>query len=245
MKIMLMTKSKKYTCKLLEELLKKHIVTAVICKDENVLDGTYMQSLCIENNIKVISDKRMYELLADGGLPECDLVISNTYGKFIRQELIDYVKGNCINLHGAILPDYRGVMAYNFGILNGENQWGVTAHYVNQHFDEGDIIEISKFDINPDTVSVKELEEKSQSYAYELTMKIVDSWEKNGKPASYKQPARGKYYSRKDFERAKKINFEDSAAMVRRKIQAFYCPPYEGAYVEIDGERFELMPHKK
>lgn len=246
MNILFLTKSKKYTCKALEYMLRKHTVVGVVCKSWQILHGTEMEQICIKNGIDIYDNEDLYHRIEEKTMPDIDFAISNTFGRLIKPSFISYVKGNCINLHGAILPDYKGLFAYNHGLMNEETQWGVTAHYVNERFDEGEIIEIKKFPINPREIFVQELEEETQKKAYELTIDLIERWEKNGRLPSYPQPSGGRYYSRADFETAKKISMTDSADDVLRKIHAFWCPPYEGAYIEIDGTRFQLcLPENK
>ena len=190
--------------------------------------------------IRVIENGELYDLLEKEELPTIDLVISNSFGRLIKKPLLDWVNGNCINFHGAILPDYKGLFAYNHGILNMETEWGVTVHYVNERFDEGDIIKIRKFTICPEQITVKELEEQTQKVAYKLALEVIDQW-KDGPLQGRKQPSGGKYYNSEDFENIKRVDVNDSAELVKRKIRACWCPPYEGAYVEIGGCRFQLL----
>ena len=241
MNILLLTKSKKYTCKLIETIKNRHHIAAVVCKNREILENTQMKELCDANNIPVISNNEMYAMLKARQMPKIDLAISNTYGRLIRSPLIDWVNGNCINLHGAVLPDYKGLFTYNHGLLNNETSWGVTAHYVNERFDAGDIIEIRRFQIDPENISVLELENLAQKTAYELTLSLIERWEKEGPLCGIAQMEQGNYYSREDFEAAKEVKITDAADVVKRKIHAFWCPPYEGAYIVIDGERFQLM----
>lgn len=242
MKIILLTKSKMYTCRLLKDLINEHTVVAVVCKNREILSGTEMEEICLNENIPVIGNDEMYGMLDKGIMPEADLAVSNTYGRLIKKTLLDFLNGNCINIHGAVLPAYKGVMAYNFGILNREKEWGVTAHFVNEKFDQGDIIKIDRFPINPETITVMELERMSQEASYKLALEIIRHWDKEGKPAGIPQEKTGKYYSREDFEKAKRIDINSSAEEIERKIRAFYCPPYEGAYIEIDGKHFQVLP---
>lgn len=246
MDILYFTKSKKYTCKALEYMIQRYNVVGLVCKTREILYHTEMEEICAENRIRIYDSDELYRELEEGVLPHIDLAISNTYGRLIRPSFIEYVHGNCINLHGAVLPDYRGPFPYNYGILNREREWGVTAHYVNERFDEGEIIRVGRFPIDPDRISVAELIEQTQKTAYELTIDLLESWERDGRPASYAQPAGGRYYSRADFEADKRVLATDSAQEVIQKIRAFWCPPYEGAYVEIDGVHFQLcLPEEK
>lgn len=91
------------------------------------------------------------------------------------------------------------------------------------------------------TISVQRLEEETQKKAYELTIDLLERWSTEGRLPSYPQPLGGKYYSKEDFETAKKILSTDSSDEVIKKIHAFWCPPYEGAYIEIDGVHFQLL----
>lgn len=246
MDILYFTKSKKYTCKALEYMIQRYNVVGLVCKAREVVYDTEIERICKVNGIKIYDNNEVYYELERNGLPHIDLAISNTYGRLIKPSFIEYVHGNCINLHGAILPDYRGLFAYNHGILNGEKEWGVTAHYINEKFDEGEIIAIKKFPIDTGKISVKMLEEETQKAAYELTLDLLKQWEECGKLPSYPQAAGGKYYSKEDFEAAKKISVTDSPDRVIQKIRAFWCPPYEGAYIEIGGTHFQLyLPEER
>lgn len=242
MDILFLTKSKEYTCKILEYLIEHHTVVGVVCKKREVLTGTPMESMCRNYGIDIFENDEVYQMIEQGKMPRVDLAISNTYGRLIRKELIEWTGGNCINFHGAILPEYKGLYVYNHGLFNGEKEWGVTVHYVNEKFDEGNIIQVERFPIIADKISVKELERETQKAAYKLTIQIVEEWEKKGALPSIPQNGNGNYYSRADFEKAKKVNLTDTADIVKKKIHAFWCPPYEGAYIEIDGEHFQLLP---
>lgn len=242
MNILLLTKSKKYTCEILKYLIDRHHVTGVVCKSFDIIKDTELERLCLKHNIPLLEPAMLYQKIEEKTLPQTDLAVSNTFGRLIRKPLLDWVNGNCINLHGAILPNYKGLFTYNHGLLNGETEWGVTAHYVNEKFDEGNIIEIRKFPIRADEITVTELEALTQKTAYELTVDLIEKWQKTGPLPSTPQGNGGKYYSKEDFENAKEIHFTDSPQTVQKKIHAFWCPPYEGAYVNIGGEHFQLMP---
>ena len=226
MQILLLTKSKKYTCEILKYLIEKHCVMGVVCKNFDIIKNTELEAICLAQNIPLYDNNTLYHLIEENKLPEIDLAISNTFGRLIREPLLKWVNGNCINFHGAILPDYKGLFTYNHGLLNEEKEWGVTAHYVNEKFDEGNIIKIKKFSIEPDKISVSELEELTQKNAYELTIEIIEKWQKSGPLPSIPQKDGGKYYSREDFNYAREIHVQDSAEEVRKKIHAFWCPPY-------------------
>ncbi len=241
MKILFLTKSKKFTNRLLRDLIEIGDEVTVVCKDYNSFSGTEMELFCKENRIKFLDNEDLYKALSENLLPQYDLAISNTYGKLIKKELISWTDGKIINLHGAILPDYKGAFTYNWGIYNLEKEWGATAHYVNESFDEGDIIEISRFGIDPSAITINQLEELTQEAAYYLSLKLIKAFRSGERPDAKKQNNDGRYYSRKDFEELKHISITDSEDVIKKKIHSCWCPPYEGAYIEIGGIRYFLM----
>jgi methionyl-tRNA formyltransferase len=167
-------------------------------------------------------------------------VISFIYGRLIKKSLMDYARGNCINIHPAPLPQYRGLFPYNFCILNQEKIWGVTAHFISEEFDKGDIIKIETFPVDSNEITLEELVELSSHKSYDLLVEVINDINMGKEINRYPQ-GEGTYYSRKDFEEAKIITAIDTADTINRKIRAFWYPPYEGAYIRIDNEKYCLI----
>lgn len=74
-----------------------------------------------------------------------DLIISIRFGQILKKSIIEIPKLGVINLHSGILPNYRGVMATFWAMLNNEKQIGTTLHYItNEQIDRGPIIKIRR-----------------------------------------------------------------------------------------------------
>lgn len=69
-----------------------------------------------------------------------DIAVVCSYGKLFPKEFLNITKDGFINVHPSLLPKYRGGNPYSHVILNGEKETGVTLHYMDEHFDTGDII---------------------------------------------------------------------------------------------------------
>lgn len=69
-----------------------------------------------------------------------DIICVVAYGKILPKEILEIPKLGCINLHGSILPKYRGAAPIQWAVLNGDTETGVTTIYMNEGMDEGDII---------------------------------------------------------------------------------------------------------
>jgi methionyl-tRNA formyltransferase len=238
MKAIFMGKNKDSSYKALRYLLKNDIEIpyAIIKKEESKL-----MDLCQENEIKVISDSHFYDLIKknDPNLDNIDFVISFLFWKLIKKPIINLSEIGCINFHPAPLPDYRGVGGYNFAILENSRKWGVSAHFVDEHFDTGEVIKVNRFEIDPN-IYVKELEAISQTKLYELFTEIIDKILNNEKLQS-KSQGKGKYINIEELEEAKKIDFNIKKEEIDKKIRAFWFPPYHGANIEIDGKKYSLV----
>ena len=71
---------------------------------------------------------------------EPDFIFSFYYRSLIKADLLNVPKMGCVNLHGSLLPQYRGRVPINWAIINGEKETGVTLHYMTEKADAGDII---------------------------------------------------------------------------------------------------------
>jgi methionyl-tRNA formyltransferase len=71
---------------------------------------------------------------------EADLFVVVAYGKILSQEVLDIPKKLCVNVHGSLLPKYRGAAPINWAIINGDQETGVTIMKMNAKMDAGDII---------------------------------------------------------------------------------------------------------
>jgi len=78
---------------------------------------------------------------------QADFFVVVAYGKIIPPEILDIPKYGCINIHGSILPAYRGASPIQESVKNGDTQTGVTIMYMSQWMDEGDILSTQKIDI--------------------------------------------------------------------------------------------------
>lgn len=89
------------------------------------------QPIKIKNNIEFINEIKSLN-------PDVICVVA--YGKILPKELLDIPKYGCINVHGSLLPKYRGAAPIQWSILNGDKKTGITTMYMDEGMDTGDII---------------------------------------------------------------------------------------------------------
>ena len=73
---------------------------------------------------------------------DADYFVVVAYGKILPSEVLDAPKKQCINIHGSILPKYRGASPIQAALINGETETGVTIMCMDEKMDEGDTIDI-------------------------------------------------------------------------------------------------------
>ena len=84
---------------------------------------------------------------------KADLFVVISYGQILKKQILDIPKKYCINLHGSLLPKYRGAAPCNWAVINGEEKTGVTVVRLNEEMDAGDIITSQSIYISKDDTS--------------------------------------------------------------------------------------------
>lgn len=130
----------------------------------------------VKNNDEII--EKIKEL-------EPDIICVVAYGKILPKEILEIPQLGCINLHGSILPKYRGAAPIQWAILNGDTKTGVTTIYMNEGMDAGDIILTKEVTIREDETT-GELWNKLSKIGAELLLETIEKIE-NGTAPRIKQ----------------------------------------------------------
>ena len=84
-----------------------------------------------------------------------DVIVVAAYGKLLPEYVINYPKYGCINVHGSILPKYRGSAPIQWAVINGEEETGITTMLMDKGLDTGDILLIEKTPIYENETSAE------------------------------------------------------------------------------------------
>ncbi|MBM3254096.1 MAG: hypothetical protein FJZ16_07580 [Candidatus Omnitrophica bacterium] len=144
--------------------------------------------------VKDINNPSFINLIKDLGV---DLIISFNCPQVFRRELINTPKKGCINIHFGMLPKYRGIQPIMHAILNGEKEFGVTVHYIDEKLDSGDIILQENIPITErDTLDT--LYPKAFEVSGHLLVRAVDMIERGLVKHIYNDPNEKSYFSYPD-----------------------------------------------
>ena len=101
-----------------------------------------------------------------------DVICVVAYGKILPKEILDIPKLGCINVHGSLLPKYRGAAPIQWAVINGEKTTGITTMYMNDGMDTGDMILKQEVEIGEDETT-GELWERLEKIGAELLVKTL------------------------------------------------------------------------
>lgn len=224
---------------LLKLINSKHQVVAVVCQPDRpvgrkqILTPPPTKTLAIENNIPVYQ----FEKIKKEGVEtlknlNADVMITSAYGQILNQKLLDLAPYGVINVHGSLLPKYRGSSPIQWALINGEKQTGVTIMKTNIGMDTGDMIEKAVVDIEEND-TVTSLLEKLSIKGGELLLKVLDDLE-NGTAVFTKQDeSESSYYPMLDKEMAK-IDFNKTAREICNFVRGLEEWPTAYCYLDDD-----------
>jgi methionyl-tRNA formyltransferase len=123
-----------------------------------------------------------------------DLVVSVSCPQILRRRILELPRLGCINVHSALLPDYRGMLPTFWVLANGERHTGVTVHYMTPGIDGGDIIGQVTIPIASDD-TLRSLMRKCKAAAADLVVDAVNRFESGAVSVRPKPPTEGSYFS--------------------------------------------------
>ena len=126
-----------------------HKILAVVTNPDkpsgrgNKVISSPVKQFAIDHNIPVIQPEKIKnnpEFIEKIKKLEPDLFCVVAYGKILPKEVLDIPKKGCINVHGSLLPKYRGAAPIQWAVINGDKTTGITTMYMDEGMDTGDII---------------------------------------------------------------------------------------------------------
>lgn len=169
-----------------------------------------------------------------------DYFVVVAYGHILRQNVLDIPAKGAINVHGSILPKYRGSAPIQHAVLNGDAKTGVTTMFMDKGMDTGDILEIATVPILP-TDTAEAMCDKLAPLGAELLLSTLAKLEA-GMLTPVKQDDSLATYAPMLKKEDGRINWRDSAAKIACQIRGLY--PWPGAFSFMDGTRVKICNAK-
>jgi len=165
-----------------------------------------------------------------------DVVAVVAYGRILPQRVLDIPTKGCINIHASLLPKYRGSAPYQWAVLNGEKESGVTAMYLCREMDAGDMIDTAVTPIGPDETA-GELLDRLAVLGAELLVKTLNRMAAGDVERTPQEHALATYAPMLDKSMCP-IDWTKTAQQVHDHVRGLH--PWPVATAELAGTRFKI-----
>lgn len=166
-----------------------------------------------------------------------DVVIVVAYGKILPKDFLEFAKHGCINIHGSILPEYRGAAPIQWSVLDGKEFAGVTSMQMNEGLDTGDILLVEKTKIEENETS-GDLYERLTVLGADVLLKTLEAIKTNSLNPQ-KQDDGKSSYAKMLNKSLSKIDWNLKASEVHNKIRGL--DPWPVALTTFDGKNLKLF----
>ncbi len=210
------------------------VVTHEDDPNENVWFGS-VSKLCAEKHIPYVtpSAPELPSLIPQLQMLHPDYIFSFYYRNMIPAEILACAKIAALNMHGSLLPKYRGRAPVNWAILHGETKTGATLHVMEIKPDAGDIVGQAEVDIGPDETATEVFTKVSQA-AVKVMNTVLPQLIQGNVPRKANPLSQGSYFGgRKPADG--QIHWGQTAFEVHNLVRAV-APPYPGAFTDWQGQ---------
>lgn len=229
----------------LQRLIEKYEVVGVITQPDKPagrgksLQAPPIKEIAIDYAIDCIQPSRLRE---PGVLEKIqqwspDVIVVVAFGQILRNDVLSLPKFGCINVHGSLLPRWRGAAPIQAAILHGDQETGITIMKMDAGIDTGPILRQKSLAIKNDDTSAS----LSKALAYigaDLLLETLPDY-LSGKIEPFPQPQIGATYASMISKEDGQLDFSKTARELHRQIRAYN--PWPGSFMEIRGERIKVL----
>ena len=156
-----------------------------------------------------------------------EIIFSFYYRNLVQSPILDIPPHGCLNLHGSLLPHYRGRAPINWVLVNGEKKTGVTLHYMTTRPDDGDIVSQAPIEVSEDDTAAS-LHKKAAAAAGEMLNEVLPALQAGKAPRVPQDHPKASYYGGRTPADGE-IDWAMPASGVRNLVRAV-TRPFPGAF---------------
>lgn len=165
---------------------------------------------------------------------EPELIFSFYYRSMITEEILDIPRLGAFNMHGSLLPKYRGRVPINWAVLHGEKETGVTLHHMVKQADAGDIVDQEAVPIGREDTT-RDVFGKCVAAARLVLERQLEALTQGTAPRRKQDESQATYFGGRKPEDGR-IDWTTSAENIYNLVRAV-TQPYPGAFTEVDGKK--------
>ena len=201
-----------------------------------------VKDVAIENNIPVFQPENFREDETVEQLKALapDVVAVVAYGRILPQRVLDLVPQGFINIHASVLPQYRGSAPYQWAVLDGLQETGVSAQFMVHAMDAGDVVGVSKTPIGPDETA-GELLDRLAVLGADLLSETLAKYEKKELIPVPQDESKVTMAPMLDKTMCP-IDWTKTARQIHDKVRGLH--PWPVATMELKGQKFKVHATK-
>ena len=215
------------------------VITHADDPNERIWFGS-VRKLCEQRGLPcvIVQQSELLNLLPKIKAIAPDYLFSFYYRFMLPTELLETASIAALNMHGSLLPKYRGRAPVNWAVLHGETETGATLHLMEAKPDAGDIVEQVAVPIEIHETG-KEIFDKVSDAAKLVMEKVLPQLMKGNLPRQANRLAEGSYFGGRKPEDGR-IDWTSPAMAIYNLIRAV-APPYPGAFTDFNGEKLTIV----
>ena len=198
-----------------------------------------VKELALANNIPVFQPENFREEESVEQLralkPDVCAVVA--YGRILPQKVLDIPTCGCINIHASLLPQYRGSAPYQWAVLDGLKETGVSAQHMVWEMDAGDVIDVEKTPIG-ENETAGELLDRLAVLGAELLSRVLRRVKSGDKCCGTAQRAEDVTFAPMLSKTMCPVDFEKTAQQVHNHVRGLH--PWPVATMELQGKKFKV-----
>ena len=183
---------------------------------------------------KLRNNAEALQMLKDTG---ADVMVVAAYGLILPQDVLDTPKHGCLNIHASLLPRWRGAAPIQRAIEAGDAETGVCIMQMDIGLDTGAVVSEHRYAIQP-TDTANEVHDALMGLGAEAIVADLQRLQAEGRLNAVKQPEEGVTYAQKLSKEEARIDWNESADIIERKIRAFN--PVPAAWVEYQDKPMKI-----
>jgi methionyl-tRNA formyltransferase len=166
-----------------------------------------------------------------------DVIVVMAYGQILPRAVLEIPKIGCLNLHASLLPQWRGAAPIQAAVAAGDRETGITVMYMDEGLDTGDILLQRKIDILP-TDTGGSLHDRLAQIAPEPLLESLRLLPAGNAPRVPQSQTLATYAPKLNRE-AGRINWNETAEVIERKIRAYN--PWPGAFTDFKDRKLKIF----
>ena len=205
----------------------------------HILQAPPVKEYAKRHNIPVLQPERLSkepEMINKIAQLNPDLIVTCAFGQILPQSLLDIPKYGTINVHGSLLPKYRGAAPIQWAIINGDKKTGITTMFTELGLDTGDILLKDEVNIDLD-MTAGELHDIMSELGAKTLIKTIKALE-DGTLKRTKQDESQATYAQKIDKKTGIIDWSQPSLAIHNRIRG--TNPWPGAQSTMCGKRFKI-----